>query len=84
VGAAAATLAGPGVAAAASLVRAAADVALSELPAKECPEVLRRQGYSQVCASGSPTKDCGYFKKAGVRRGSSGQGPEAQNSKVVD
>ena len=35
VGAAAATLAGPGVAAAASLVRAAADVvALSELPAK--------------------------------------------------
>ena len=34
VGAAAATLAGAGVAAAASLVRAAADVALSELPAK--------------------------------------------------
>ena len=34
VGAAAATLAGPGVAAAASLVRAAADVAVSELPEK--------------------------------------------------
>ena len=45
VGAAAATLAGPGVAAAASLVRAAADVALSELPAK-APEkaVMHAEG----------------------------------------
>jgi hypothetical protein len=45
VGAAAATSAGPGVAAAASLVRAAADVALSELPAK-APEkaVMHAEG----------------------------------------
>jgi hypothetical protein len=45
VGAAAATLAGPGVAAAASSVRAAADVALSELPAK-APEkaVMQAEG----------------------------------------
>lgn len=47
VGAAAATLAGPGVAAAASLVRAAADVALSdlELPAKATEKaVLQAEG----------------------------------------
>jgi hypothetical protein len=51
VGAAAATLAGSGVAAAASLVRAAADVALSELPAK-APEKVVMQAEGSGSQSG--------------------------------
>ena len=57
VGAAAATLAGAGVAAAASLVRAAADVALSELPAK-APEkvVMRRDRDRRAGGSAAPKR----------------------------
>ena len=64
VGAAAATLAGAGVAAAASLVRAAADVALSELPAK-APEkaVMHAEG------SGSQSGKVGGVKAKEKEKG---------------
>ena len=68
VGAAAATLAGAGVAAAASLVRAAADVALSELPAK-APEkaVMHAEGSQSGKVGGVKAKE----KEKGENNGKS-------------
>ena len=70
VGAAAATLAGPGVAAAASLVRAAADVALSELPAK-APEKVVMQAEGSGSQSGKVGGAKAKEKEKGENNGKS-------------